>query len=353
MRLIDGYLGRAVIMGTLIALSILVAIAAAIDLLGELQELGGEYTWLQAVAYTLYGTPQRIYEFSPSALLLGALLGLGDLAAHSELMVLRAAGVSVLQVALSVLKAGAAVMLIAVILGEWVAPAGEARAYQVQRSAQSEVVSLKARHGVWAKDGRRFIHVQDIFPDLRLAHIRVYEFDDALRLTRASFAARAEFTDGQWQLYEVRHHFIEAQGIKTTAYAQEQWARLLAPEWFDVLVIKPEEMAVGALAKYIDYLKQNELDAARYELALWTRFTIPVSGLVMLLLALPFVFGSTRAGSAGQRLFIGALLGVSIYLLNRILNHAALVVGLPPILGAVLPVLPFLAASIMMLRRVR
>jgi lipopolysaccharide export system permease protein len=73
----------------------------------------------------------------------------------------------------------------------------------------------------------------------------------------------------------------------------------------------------------------------------------------MLLLALPFLFGSQREGGAGRRLFIGLLLGVGFAIVMRVLTHMGMVYGLPPWLSASAPLWLFLGVALVLLRRVR
>ncbi|MGI9302438.1 MAG: LPS export ABC transporter permease LptG [Gammaproteobacteria bacterium] len=354
MRILDRYLGRAVIFGTVTALLMLVSLDVFFAFINEMDDVGRNgYTVLRAIYVTLLTTPRRIYDLFPSAVLLGSLLSLGNLAAHSELIVVRAVGIGKTQVILSVLKAGLILMLISVVLGEVVAPESEQRAQNLRRVGESERLTLKTRDGLWAKDGNRFLNVREVFPDLRLGTIRVYEFDDDLRLTRATFANGAFYQNKNWVVQGIRQSVIDEQGVSTRALAQEIWPRLLAPELFDVIVVKPEQMSASTLYRYVGYMNDNALDADRYELAFWTRFTTPLSSLVMLLLAVPFVFATNRAGAAGQRLFIGIVIGVVFYLVNRMLNNLSLVYGLPPTVGAFAPLLIFAAVGAVAIRRVR
>ena len=99
-------------------------------------------------------------------------------------------------------------------------------------------------------------------------------------------------------------------------------------------------------------LQENRLDSAPYEVAFWQRLTLPASTWVMLLLAIPFLFGSQREGGAGRRLFVGIAIGVSFAIVMRAMTHVGLVFALPPVLAASAPVLLFLVAGLLGLRRV-
>jgi lipopolysaccharide export system permease protein len=73
----------------------------------------------------------------------------------------------------------------------------------------------------------------------------------------------------------------------------------------------------------------------------------------MLILAMPFLFGSQRGGGAGQRVFIGIIAGIAFFLINKVLNELGSVYGLSPVLSAFTPALVFLGVSVVALRRIR
>lgn len=353
MRIIDGYLGRSVAAGTVLALLVLLALDVFFAVIQESADVGKNgYEWIHAITYIALTLPRRLYEMFPNAVLLGSLLSLGALASNSELVAIRAAGVPIASIVRSVLKAGFTLMLVAVVLGEVVAPVAEQQAQQVRAGAVSDRIALKGAQGLWARDGERFLRIDTVLPNLQLLGVRVFEFDDSLRLRESVQARAAVYEEGHWVLRDVRRSRIGPDGVTTTVEPREVWTRLIAPELFRVISVKPEQMSAWTLAKYVDYLRENSLDAKRYELAFWVRFTIPLSSLVMLLLAIPFVFGSLRSGSAGQRLFVGLLVGVGFYIFNRTMNHLGLVYGLSPFLSATLPLFVFLGFSLAALRRI-
>ena len=72
----------------------------------------------------------------------------------------------------------------------------------------------------------------------------------------------------------------------------------------------------------------------------------------MLLLAVPFVFGSLRSVSIGQRVFLGVIVGVSFHLMNRLFSYTALVYDINPLLAVSLPGAFFLVVAVWILKRV-
>lgn len=106
------------------------------------------------------------------------------------------------------------------------------------------------------------------------------------------------------------------------------------------------------LYSYIDYLEANGLSTERYELAFWKRLLLPFVSAVMIVLALPFIFGPLRSVGVGSRILFGVLVGVSFHLLNQLVGFFGLVYGLPPMLSAAIPSMLFFFAAVHFLRRV-
>jgi lipopolysaccharide export system permease protein len=107
------------------------------------------------------------------------------------------------------------------------------------------------------------------------------------------------------------------------------------------------------LAHYVDYLSANGLDTRSYELAFWLKVLSPFTNMALLFVAMPFVFGTHRSASAGQRIVIGIFLGLLFFLMNRMLGNLVLLYGYHPIIGASLPTVAFFLGGAVALSRAR
>src|SRR3990172_2592669 len=106
MRILDKYLGRTVATATATVILFLVAAFTFFAFLDELNDTGrGGYTLLAALQFVVLRIPALTYQMFPVAALIGALLGLGTLVANSEMVAVRAAGVSLARTIRSVMKA--------------------------------------------------------------------------------------------------------------------------------------------------------------------------------------------------------------------------------------------------------
>ncbi|RFA30453.1 LPS export ABC transporter permease LptG [Alkalilimnicola ehrlichii] len=354
MSLLSRYLTVTVVVGSLITLLILLSLEVVFSFVDEAGDIGrGEYTAGSALMYVLLRAPYRAYEAFPMATLIGSLLGLGGLAARNELTVMRAVGISILGVARSVVMAGFVLALIAFALGEWVVPTTERWAQDLRSGAISQRVASDRLAGFWARDGANFVKVERALGNRHLVGMRIFEFDEERRLTGILEAERALYAGGGWVLEEITKSRFSAVGVAVDTVDRLAWDSDLAPAVLDVVVVDPEMMSARELRTYITYLERNDLDSEQYRLAFWIKVATPLATVAMLLLTVPMVFGSARSANAGQRLFVGVLIGIVFFLSNRLLNQMGLVYGLPPAFSALLPTLVFLAIGLWGIMRVR
>ena len=353
MKILDQYIARTVIGGTLMALLVLASLLAFVDFVSEVGKVSKGYGMLDVVVYVLLTLPKRMYEIFPTAVLLGSLLSLGTLASNSELTVMRASGMSIMRIVVSVLQAGLVLVVLVAFVGEVMVPISERKAQTLKLGSLQKKISLGGKQGFWVRDGKRYIHVGQVYPDLHLGNLEIYELNESKQLNRVTHAKSAQYTNNIWQLNDIKRSTVSETGVSSESIAMDQWPELLNPDLFNVVAVKPENMSALDLYRYSQYLQNNKLDASHYQLAFWIKVITPISSLVMLLIALPFVFGSQHSGGAGQRMLFGLLLGIGFFMVNRIMNHMGQVYGVYPFISAALPVMLMAVVGSFAIRRVR
>ncbi|MCP4695964.1 MAG: LPS export ABC transporter permease LptG [Gammaproteobacteria bacterium] len=353
MRQLDRYIAKSVSANILLVLFVLVGLFGFFSFVEELDEIGAaRYGLVQAIQYVILQTPRHIYELFPMAALMGSLLGLGVLANSSELTVMRASGVSIGRIVWSVMKIGFVFMLFVALIGEKLAPASEQHAKNLVSMAKSKQIALQTKHGFWARDGRSFINIRRILPEGRLGDVSLYEFDELQHLIAASHAHTARYQEGQWILEGIEQTRLQDERISTRKLKQEKWDSVLSPVLINILILRPSRLSAEELYKYIRYLKENGQRSAKYELAFWLKVVYPLLIAVMIFLSVPFVFGTMRSVSTGQRVLIGTLLGIGFYIINETIGQVGLLYNISPLLCAVLPSAIFLALAVFLARRV-
>lgn len=354
MRTLDRYLAVEVLKASLLAVAALTALDAFFGLIIELEDIGRRaYDVGDAFAYVGLTLPRRIMEVLPTGALIGCLLGLGGMAARSELVAIRAAGVSILRIAWGVAKAGLVLVLVAAVLGEYVAPWSETYATNLRTTAQRDVSSGHPQQGVWLRDGADYVRIGYVYPDGAMVNVAVYAFDDQRRLVEAVSAERATFGGDRWTLHGATRSRLTDTGVVSERSATLERPTLLDPALVQVVMLKPQNLTASALHRYVAHLEALGEDPRRYAQAFWSKLTAPLQGLVMLLVALPFAFGSARNAPLGRRLVIGIVVGLLFHLATRLFSQAGHAFDLNPVLSASLPSLLFLAVAMAALQRVR
>lgn len=355
--ILDRYIARAIVGGTLMSLFVFGALFAFISFVSELQHVGmNNYGALQALIYVLLNLPQLLYQVFPSAMLLGGLLSLGALASTSELVVMRAAGVSVARITVAVLKAGFLLIVIAVLLGEFLAPETISAAKTMRAEALEGRVLTGDRRGLWSKYGNNFVYIGTVLPDVQLRDVAVYELDEEHKLLKTSHAGQAHYDreKEEWHLQDVTNSEILQGRVKSTHNASEIWPAMVSTDLFNVLNLEPEDMSATELWQYSLYLDENELESDSFWLAFWVKLFTPLTSVGMLMIAVPLVLTSTsRSGGTGQRILVGVMIGVAFFVLNRVVNQMGIIYGVTPVVSAGLPSLLVIAASVVLVRRIR
>ncbi len=353
MRILDRHIGFHVVRDSLLALLALLAVFSLVDFLDDLSDVGkGGYTTWVAVQYMLLTTPNRIFILFPVAAVIGSLIGLGSLATHRELVVIRATGVSSLRIAAAAMKAAVVLVVVSVLIGEVVSPYTEQLARRLRTTALSDNRTLETGNGFWARDGNTFINVGRVLPGNRMSELYIYEFDDDRQLRVATYADRGIYEDGEWTLEGIRQSVIGKDGVIGRNVVEADWRSRFKPELAEVVSVRLASLSMLGLMRYIEYSRSNGLDTARYELALWNKVIHPVTTVVMILIALPLVLGRLGSVGIGQRIIAGVAIAVSFLVLQQLAGRLGLTFGVSPVLSAFAPTLLILTLAAWMFRRV-
>jgi lipopolysaccharide export system permease protein len=355
MKIIDRYLAKQSIVSILLVSVALLGFDLFFTLVHELKVVGrAQYTLSMALSYLLLTAPTRLYAMFPWSALIGTLISLGALASHSELVVLRTAGVSVMRIGWAVLKGTFILLVVVVFLGEGIGPVTEKLAQKMKMNALSSGQTIETVDGWWVRQGKEFIHVQSVRSDQYLTGVTCYQFDEERRLTRAFFAEKAEKKGKDWILKNV--HGTQFLSSKTKTFHQKEMkiALMFDMEVLEASMIKhPERLSAAMLWRTIQNREQNALNVQAYQVAFWTKIFQPVAIIVMIFLAIPFVFGPLRSASTGLRIVVGILVAFSFHTLNNLFTSLAIVYQFYPLLAVLTPILILLLVAGWMVKRAR
>lgn len=354
MNILDRYIAKTVLGSIGLVTLMLVGLQIFILFVDQLNDLGRvDYGITQAAFFVLLQMPYQVYLFFPMASLLGCLIGLGILANHSELVVMRASGMSIGQITMAVLKASIVLIVLVTALGETVIPYLSHYANDYKTAAVSGGQTLRTSKGSWLRYGNDFISVGLILPNNILNNIYQFRFDNHHHLKMSRFIAEARYTPTGWVAYNVQQTDFEADKTKTQTVASLPWDVSVKPKILTISSIEPDEMTLKELNRYIREQKRNHQNVHNYQFAFLQRIIQPFTTMVMMILSIPFIFGPLRSTTMGSKLLVGAAVGFSFNILSRFFGPLSTVFQLPPELAALGPTFIFALLGLYLMKRVR
>ena len=352
--ILSQYMMRTILATTTLVLVVLLALAGLFEFIAELDDTQGNYDTPQAMLYTALRLPQLAFEMLPVAVLIGSLLGLGALAANSEITVMRASGLSISRLSGMVAVTGFVLLVLTGLLGEFIGPPLDYYARNMRLEARYEQEDDRLGNETWVKAGPVFLHLERVSSEFEFGSIYIFRFDDKNELESIELAENSGigFND-QWILENHRKTEFREDGVQVVQSTLAIEDLNIDAEEIGVSLVKPQSLSGRGLYSYIAYLNRNSLDADRYETELWYRISRTLTVLIMPVLALAFVFGSLRSGGAGARLMIGVVIGLAYYLASEMLANSGQVFDLNPAVIAWLPSALLVIVTLIALNRAR
>lgn len=352
MKLLDRYVAKTVLSSIGLVTLMLAGLQVFILFVNQLGDLGkANYGLLPAARYVFLQMPYQVYLFFPMASLLGCLIGLGMMANHRELVIMRASGMSIWQVTLAVFKVAVALILVLTLLGETVVPQLARIANDNKMSAMSNGQTLRTAKGMWLRYHNDFITIGTVVSSQHLMQVYQFRFDASHHLRLARYMDEIQFKDSVWQATHVQETAISKHHTQARDISMMRWDVPLKPTIFGLSSSEPDEMTLHELRQFIRAKKAAKQSILNYELDFWQRIFQPLTTLVMMMLAIPFIFGPLRSSTMGSKLLVGATVGFGFHLLNRFFGPLSQVFQWPPILAAIGPTFVFAVVGAYLMRR--
>ena len=354
MNIIDRYLYRTVLLYAAMTLTVLMTLGALFVFISQQSDIGvGNFSTADALLFTFLNMPEQAFELLPIGAMIGALMGLGTLAVGSELVVMRASGVSVWRIAWPVGLAGLTMGLFMFVLGEYVAPPMAQFAKHEKTTSKLADISFAGSSSAWVKDGSLILQVQTGEVDQAFGGVSMFELDGN-RLLSVKRAERISVADpGHWRLHNVSTTRFTDDHVESEVCPEVIMASTVNPDFLGLAATDPDLLTLRGLWSYIDHLRRNNLGTLPYEIGFWSRIARLFAVIVVTLLALPFVFGPLRATGAGARTVVGVLLGVVFFLITGMVEKGGQLFGMDPMLVGWLPTIVIGFCTLVAIARTR
>lgn len=347
----DRYIAAIVLRAYLLAAAALVALFSLLEFVEQLGSVGeGHYQLANAALYTLYTMPYRLLQVTPVAMLMGCLLGFGGLARHSELMALHSLGKSEYRIISVVMRLTILVWLLLFLLAEYGIPITQQLAQQEHSAALS--TAQRREDSFWAAGNHQYLNVQHFERRDTPNDIDIYSFNADGTLAEYLHADHAGLSPGgHWLLADVTRKRLQGSQFQVEHLAALDWQSFLSPRQMQLLRLPADSMPPIALYHYIRSLRQQHLQAPRYEQEFWTKVSLPFSTLAMIMVSAPFVFGPPRAQNTGSQIAIGVGFGAVFSLVQGIVGSLNLLLDLNPAVAALAPSVLLMILAARLFRR--
>lgn len=354
MSILHRYIAKTIMAATALVVLVMVALVFLINFLDEMKDVGtADYGFWQAFIHVLLEFPRTLYQFFPMLMLMGGVIGLGVLSSNRELVVMRTAGFSVRKIGLSVISAALIITFFATGIGEGVVPKAHHLAQVRKQSEQSGGQAVSTLSGVWIHEGNNFLQISRVIGLNHLENVTRYQFDADHHLLAAYYVRALDLVQGKWQLHDVVKTTFANNKTKSERVAQSVWDLALNPNLLNVGLIEPSEMSLPVLLEYAKHLQHNGLQASDFQWEFWKRVFQPLTTIVMILLAIPFVLGFSRSVTMGWRVLLGIIFGFVFYILNAFLGQFSVVFQFSPLLAAILPTCLFALVGVVLVLKLR
>jgi LPS export ABC transporter permease LptG len=311
-RILDEYIVREFVGMFLLVLAgfaLLMIVFTFFDLLGDI--LRNHIALAIVGEYLLNLTPSMLYQVAPLAVLIAALVTFSVLNRNSEIVAIKATGISLYRLVIPIVSIAACLAVSLFLFDQYYLPQANRKQEALRNIIKGRPPQTylhpeqKWMFGPKALAGEPgCIYYYEFFdPDSNeFANLSVFEFEPStFQLTRRIFAKRAV-----WDADSDSWHFEngwarDIQGANVTAYRtflETAFAEIHAgPDYFKKEDLQSQEMNFGQLDRYIRDLRQSGFDTKRLSVALWHKLSYPMIAVVMAVLAIPFALSMGRRGS--------------------------------------------------------
>ncbi|WP_298469472.1 LPS export ABC transporter permease LptG [uncultured Erythrobacter sp.] len=345
-RTLTTYLAKMFIVRIFAVLVMLVLVLMALDLLGStgkiLEPEGNGQAEL--IKYASLRIPQLIARFLPYSVLLATLITLVTLNQNSEVVAMKAAGLSAHQVLAPLLLTAGVVALVSFAFNERLVTRANATLKAWEAADYGTIPEeTGVRANVYLTDGSNILTASSLVgtgEGIELDDVTWYERAPGGIISKQIRATGATYAGPGWALANpVRFDVGSAETEEVEGLIVGE---SLTPEQIDLQSIDPDAQSFFELSETIDAFEAAGRRTTEMRAKWWHRISGPLSAFLMPLLGSIAAFGLARSG----QLFVRAIIGMALGFAYFVVDNAALAMGsfggYPPFLAAWAPFFLFL-----------
>ena len=363
MSLFSRYICRYFVTYFAASLGICTALFLVVEIFDHIDEfIERRVLWYDAARYLAFKLPGILYQMTPAGCLFASVLTFSTLGKYNEIVAIRAAGHSPLNLALPLAIPGGIVCLAMLLAQAYVVPHTNHTAnliWQARvRHAKTAVGQGLFQHGhIWYRSGERVWSIERGLPlEQRLLRVTIFEIDDAGRIRQRYDAAEAHWDDDGWTLQDGRRQTFDKRGH--FAGGPESFARRRVDfperaEDIGAVGKEPDEMSLQESLAQARRLQAQGVPDHRFRVAFHGKIAFAAVGALMSFFGLPLSLLSNRHGGRIRAVALTLAAGFSYWILHSFAIALGANAQLPPLLAAWSANGCFAAGSAAMAWRVR
>jgi LPS export ABC transporter permease LptG len=310
-RILDEYVVREFLGMFLLVLTgfvLLMLVFTFFDLIGDI--LRNHIPLTTVGDYLVNLTPDMLYQIAPLAVLIATLVTFGVLNRNSEIIAMKATGISLYRLVIPVVAISAMLSISLFLFDQYYLPLANRKQEALRNTIKGrppQTVAHPEHNWIFGQprpgEPGRIFYYQFFDPDRQeFANLSVFEFDPStFSITRHIFANRV-FRDANAETWRFQNGWVrDLTGADTVAFREFRQTTFSEihedPGYFTKENLQSQEMNFGQLDNYIRDLRQSGFDTMRLRVALWHKLAYPLIAVVMAVLAIPFALSMGRRGS--------------------------------------------------------
>lgn len=320
------------IMASLAGLVALLLLLAVLDSANDILDRGlgirglGYFLWLRL--------PTAIEQSMTLSMLIGSITTFMQLAKRSEMIIIRAAGITVYQVGLMLLPLLALYAGIHFLISDRVTPQVQ-RDFALWWQDTTPADEKSDTRTIWLRASTDVVAVESVLnAGSELVNIRVYRRTADGSLINRISAPRALFANGTWTLQGAETLRIDGPRVIREGPADLVWQTQLKPTEVVDIANPLAALASGTIRDILAGEGAVNRSEAYYRTRLNAAYAVPFSSVIMLMLGLACAYGNRRSSGGEKQVLISLGLGLGYIMVNGIMTAFGEAGALPPAFSA-------------------
>jgi lipopolysaccharide export system permease protein len=346
MRILDNYILRSVVSIFCLCLFVFLFLYIIIDLFSHLDDILKQHTSILVLKdYYLAHVPIIFVQVVPISCLLATLYTFARLNRDNEIIAIRAAGLSILDITRVVIVFGALLSLVVFWVNDTFVPPALAMTQKLKKQMESNEKKDKGQSpetikylSMYGLKNRLFFVNKFSTATNTMEGIVILEHDEKQNITKKIMAQEGIYKDGVWRFYRCTTFFFDEEGqvVDEPQYMEEEIMTITeTPEEFLNQRQQPEFMTIAQLDNYIWKLSRSGAIGVirNLKVDLYQRFTVPFTSVIIILLGIPFALIIKRRATGLSSLGLSIIMGFLYYVLSAICVALGKGAILPPLLS--------------------